>query len=78
LEKWLVAELRNEVDQRHESRAEDSTTDSTDNCWLGTKSIDRTDRELGLLDSISDDILDFTDPILDATGCTDCTKLTDV
>jgi hypothetical protein len=94
LEKWLVAESRNKVDQRHKSRAGDSTTDptvnsrtdskdhivdGTDSCRLG---IDRTDRELGLsdsiLDNISDNISDFTDPILDATGRTDCTKLTDV
>jgi hypothetical protein len=91
LETWLDAEgLRNKVRQRHKSRAGDSTTDltvnsrtdskdhivdGTDSCRLG---IDRTDRELSISDNILDDISDFTDPILDATGRTDCTKLTDV
>ena len=80
--------------QRHKS---DSTTDLTDNCKPGTKSIDRTDKELGISDNILDftdptdchkncykdsdildDISDFTDPTVESTGCTDCTKPTDV
>jgi hypothetical protein len=89
----LVTESQNKVDQRHKSRAGDSTTDptvnsktdskdcivdSTDNCRLGAKCIDRSDRELDISTNISDDISDFTDPTVESTGRTDCTKLTDV
>jgi hypothetical protein len=63
------------VGQRHKSRVGDGTTDLTsnlktdsiDSCKLRTKSTDRTDRELG-----------FSDNVSDFTNRTDCTKLTDV
>ena len=55
--------------------SKDCIVDSTDNCKPG---IGRTDKELGFLDSISDNISDFTDPTVESTGCTDCTKPTDV
>jgi len=90
-------DLQKRVGQRHKSEAKDSTTDLTnisrvddiDNCSLGAKSIGRTDRELGFLDSISGDIsgdisgftdnsIDFTDPTVESTDRTDCTKPTDV
>jgi len=62
--------------------SKDCIVDSIDNCRPGTKSTDRTDRELGFLDSTLDNILDnisdFTDPTVESTGCTDCTKPTDV
>ena len=78
INKWLDAEeSQSRVSQRHKSK--DHIVDSTDNCKPG---IGRTDRELGFLDgfldSISYDISDFTDPTVESTGCTDCTKPTDV
>jgi len=54
--------------------SKDCTVDSMDNCRLRARSIGRTDRELGFLDNISDDILDSTDPTVDPA---DCTKFTD-
>jgi hypothetical protein len=73
MNKWLDTEG---------SQNEGYKADSADNCRPG---IDRTDRELGLSDSISDDILDstddstdFTDPTVESTDRTDCTKPTDI
>jgi hypothetical protein len=93
-EKWLDAEeLQNRVGQSHKSRAGDSTTDPTSNsrtdgiesCRPATTSTDRTDRELGFSDNISDDFsgfsdnsTDFTGPANKSTGPTDCAKPTDV
>jgi hypothetical protein len=55
--------------------SKDCIVDSTNNCKLR---ISKTDRELGFLNSILDNILDFTDPTVESMGCTDCTKPTDV
>jgi hypothetical protein len=60
-----------------ESQNKDYIVDST--------GIDRTDRELGFSNSISDDVSDFTndftnftDPTVESIGRTDCAKLTNV
>ena len=74
-ETTLEAKPEAKDDNTNLTNSKDYIVDSTNNCKLG---IGKIDKELGFLNSISDNILDFIDPTVESMGCTNCTKPTDV
>ena len=71
----LEAKLEAKDDNTNLTNSKDCIVNSTNNYKLG---ISKTDKELSFLNSILDNILDFTDLTIESTSRTNYTKPTNV